>query len=205
MGSIAASGGYYIAAACDRLCAEPWDADRFHGMIMQLTNVEELMKNQHQRRQRQEQHRRHRLAVLEHRPRAGKFYNRWWITFMVNSFTAVAKGRGMDEARVRGLPTAASTPARAEDLGLVDQFGTLEDAIELAAKRAGIAAEPAVYSPPEQEASWGPNVHGSLRPAAAGLDAVGCAMSGRRHCCGIVKTPGGLAAKKLLRWCEEMT
>ena len=53
-------------------------------------------------------------------------------------------------------PTAGSIPARRrKELGLVDQFGTLEDAIELAAKRAGIEGEPAVYySRPEQERWW---------------------------------------------------
>ena len=44
---------------------------------------------------------------------------------------------------------------QAKDLGLVDQIGTLEDAIDLAAKRAGISTEPAVYySRPEQEKWW---------------------------------------------------
>jgi len=69
---------------------------------------------------------------------------------------AVAQGRRMDEARVRKLADGRIySGAQAKELGLVDQFGTLEDAIELAAKRAGIKAEPAVYySRPEQEHWW---------------------------------------------------
>jgi protease-4 len=70
--------------------------------------------------------------------------------------TAVAKGRGLDEARVRKLADGRIySGAQAKDLGLVDQFGTLEDAIEVAAKRANLSGEPAVYqSRPEQERWW---------------------------------------------------
>jgi protease-4 len=69
---------------------------------------------------------------------------------------AVAKGRGMEEARVRKLADGRIySGAQAKDLGLVDQFGTLQDAIELAADRAGIVGEPAVYySQPERERWW---------------------------------------------------
>ena len=69
---------------------------------------------------------------------------------------AVAKGRGMNEAQVRKLADGrVFSGAQAKELGLVDQFGTLEDAVELAAKRAGLESEPAVYySHPEQERWW---------------------------------------------------
>jgi len=69
---------------------------------------------------------------------------------------AVAKGRGMNEAQVRKLADGrVFSGAQAKELGLVDQFGTLEDAVELAAKRAGLESEPAVYySRPEQERWW---------------------------------------------------
>jgi protease-4 len=70
--------------------------------------------------------------------------------------SAVAKGRGLDEARVRKLADGRIySGAQAKDLGLIDQFGTLEDAIEVAAKRVGLDAEPAVYySRPEREHFW---------------------------------------------------
>ena len=70
--------------------------------------------------------------------------------------SAVATGRGMEEAQVRKLADGRIySGAQAQKLGLIDQFGTLQDAIELAAKRAGIDAEPAVYySRPEQERWW---------------------------------------------------
>ena len=62
----------------------------------------------------------------------------------------------MNEGQVRKLADGrVYSGAQAKDLGLIDQFGTLEDSIELAAKRAGLEGEPAVYySRPEQERWW---------------------------------------------------
>ena len=44
MGGMATSGGYYIAAACDKIVANPGTLTGSIGVIMQLSNVEELMK-----------------------------------------------------------------------------------------------------------------------------------------------------------------
>ena len=43
MGTVAASGGYYIAAATDRIIANR-DPDRGIGVIMEMANFEGLMK-----------------------------------------------------------------------------------------------------------------------------------------------------------------
>jgi protease-4 len=62
----------------------------------------------------------------------------------------------MDEAAVRKLADGrVYSGAQAKEIGLVDQFGTLEDAIDLAAKRAGMETAPAVYfSRTDQERWW---------------------------------------------------
>src|SRR5713226_497086 len=44
MGGMATSGGYYIASACDKIVANPGTLTGSIGVIMQLSNVEELMK-----------------------------------------------------------------------------------------------------------------------------------------------------------------
>ena len=44
MGGMATSGGYYIAAACDKILASPGTLTGSIGVIMQLNNVEDLMK-----------------------------------------------------------------------------------------------------------------------------------------------------------------
>ena len=44
MGSIAASGGYYVACATDRIFADPGTLTGSIGVIMELPNIEELLK-----------------------------------------------------------------------------------------------------------------------------------------------------------------
>jgi protease-4 len=158
MGSTAASGGYYIAAACDKVLANAGTLTGSIGVIMQLSNVEELMKK---------------VGVKGFNVKSGVNKDlgspfqplspegRQILQSLVDNVhsqfvVAVAQSRGMDEAVVRKLADGRIySGEQARDLGLVDQIGTLEDAIELAAKRAGIAAEPAVYySRPEQEKWW---------------------------------------------------
>jgi len=158
MGSTAASGGYYIASACDKILANAGTLTGSIGVIMQLTNVEELMKK---------------VGVKGYSVKSGVNKDigspfqplspegRQILQSLVDNVhsqfvVAVAQSRGMDEAEVRKLADGRIySGAQAKELGLVDQIGTLEDAIELAAERAKIAPEPAVYySRPEQEKWW---------------------------------------------------
>jgi protease-4 len=158
MGSVAASGGYYIASACDKILANPGTMTGSIGVIMQLSNFEELMKK---------------IGVKGVNIKSGANKDigspfqplspegREILQALVDNVhgqfvTAVAKGRGMDEARVRKLADGRIySGAQAKELGLVDQLGTLEDAIDLAAKQAGLDGEPAVYySRPERERWW---------------------------------------------------
>src|SRR6185503_5573430 len=44
LGAVAASGGYYTAVACDQIYANPGTLTGSIGVIMQLANVEQLMK-----------------------------------------------------------------------------------------------------------------------------------------------------------------
>ena len=44
MGSVAASGGYYIASACDLIVANPGTITGSIGVLMEFTNIEELFK-----------------------------------------------------------------------------------------------------------------------------------------------------------------
>ena len=158
MGGMATSGGYYIAAACDQILANPGTLTGSIGVIMQLTNVEDLLKK---------------IGVRGVNVKSGPNKDigspfqplspegREILQSLVDNVhsqfvAAVAKGRSMEEARVRKLADGrVYSGAQAQQLGLVDQFGTLQDAIELAAKRSGIETEPAIYySRPEQERWW---------------------------------------------------
>ena len=158
MGSMATSGGYYIASACDKIVANPGTLTGSIGVIMQLGNVEELMKK---------------IGVKGLNIKSGpnkdigspfaplSAEGREILQSLVDNVhsqfvSAVARGRGMDENKVRQLADGrVYSGAQAKELGLIDQFGTLEDAIDLAAKRVGIDASPAVYySRAEQERWW---------------------------------------------------
>lgn len=158
MGSMATSGGYYVASACEKIIANPGTLTGSIGVIMQFNNVEELMKK---------------IGIKGFNVKSGANKDlgspfqplspegRQILQSLVDDVhgqfvSAVASGRGMDEAKVRKLADGRIySGAQAKAVGLVDQFGTLDDAIDLAAKRAGIEAEPAIYySRTEQERWW---------------------------------------------------
>ena len=158
MGGMATSGGYYIAAACDRIVANPGTLTGSIGVIMQLSNVEELMKKIGVRGVNVKSGANKDLgSPFQTLSPEGREILQSLVDNVHSQFVAaVAKGRGMKEAQVRKLADGrVFSGAQAKELGLVDQFGTLEDAVELAAKRAGLESEPAVYySHPEQERWW---------------------------------------------------
>ena len=158
LGGMATSGGYYIASACDHIVANPGTLTGSIGVIMQLGNVEELMRK---------------IGLKGYNIKSGEHKDigsplqplspegRKILQSLVNDVYsqfvgAVAKGRGMEEAKIRALADGrVYSGAQAKDLGLVDQLGNLEDAIDLAAKRAGLEDSPPVfYSRTEQEPWW---------------------------------------------------
>jgi protease-4 len=158
MGGMATSGGYYIASACDKIVANPGTLTGSIGVIMQLSNVEDLMKK---------------IGIKGYNVKSGANKDigspfqplspegQAILQSLVDNVhsqfvSAVAKGRDMDEAAVRKLSDGrVYSGAQAKDLGLIDQFGTLEDAIDLAGKQAGIEARPAVYyAQPERDNWW---------------------------------------------------
>jgi protease IV len=158
MGGMATSGGYYIASACERILANPGTLTGSIGVIMQLTNLEEVMKK---------------VGVKGYNIKSGankdigspfqplSTEGREILQSLVDNVHAqfvgaVAKARGMDEKKVRKLADGrVYSGSQAKELGLVDQFGTLDDAIEFAASRAGLEPSPAVYySTMEQERWW---------------------------------------------------
>lgn len=158
MGGMAASGGYYIASACDKIVANPGTLTGSIGVIMQLNNVEELMKK---------------VGVKGYNIKSGANKDigspfqplspegREILQSLVDDVhrqfvKAVAQGRGLDETVVRKLADGrVYSGAQAKELGLIDQFGTLDDAIDLAAKRVGLEPNsPVYYSRAPQERWW---------------------------------------------------
>lgn len=147
MGSVAASGGYYIACAADKVMANPGTMTGSIGVIMALSNVEELMKKVGMR-----------VLVLksgEHKGIGSPFgplssEERSILQLLLNDvhhqfIEAVALGRGMEVEAVRKLADGRIfTGRQAKELKLVDEIGGLQEAILLAARLAGIPGKPEV-------------------------------------------------------------
>ncbi|MEX0805304.1 MAG: signal peptide peptidase SppA [Candidatus Binatia bacterium] len=158
MGGMATSGGYYIASACDQIVANPGTMTGSIGVILQLNNVEELMKKVGIKGYNIKSGVNKDIASpFTHLSPEGQAILQSLVDNVHGQFvSAVAEGRGMDEAAVRKLADGrVYSGAQAKDLGLVDDLGNLEYAIELAAKRGGLEESPAVYySRMEQERWW---------------------------------------------------
>lgn len=150
MGSIAASGGYYIACIADTIVANPGTLTGSLGVIMSFTNLEELFGK---------------LGMDFEVIKSGEFKD---VGSMSRQMTererallqetiddihaqfieAVVEGRGMDYDDIAALADGRIFSGRqALELGLVDQLGTLEDAVEIAARMGGIEGEPRVQEP----------------------------------------------------------
>ena len=150
MGTVAASGGYYIAAAADRIVANPGTLTGSIGVIMELANVEGLMKK---------------IGVESvvvksgaHKDlgspfRAMNLEDRTILQNVMDDvhsqfIEAVAAGRSLDVKTVRALADGRIfTGRQAKAAKLVDELGDLQDAIKLAADMAGLEGEPRVVEP----------------------------------------------------------
>ena len=152
MGGVAASGGYYIAAACDKIVASPGTITGSIGVITQTTQVSELLA----------------LARIgTHTFKSGKFkdtgsplrvmreeektYMQDLILEIHRQFVSdVARGRKLDKEKVMKVADGRILPGKvAMDHKLVDTMGIYSDALELAVKLAKKEGEPVpvLYKP----------------------------------------------------------
>ena len=157
LGTVAASGGYYVAAAADRIVASPGTATGSIGVIMPLTNLKELMDK---------------LGVGLTTIKAGRFKDAGVPTRSLTKeerevfqelvdnvhrqfIRDVAQGRGLDESKVsKAADGRIMTGEQALGLGLVDQLGNFQDAIALAGSLAGLKGEPEAVWVGRKKASW---------------------------------------------------
>lgn len=147
MGTVAASGGYYIAAASDKIIANPGTLTGSIGVIMEMANFEGLLqkigvegvvikagKNKDIgspfRKMKDEER-----ALLQH-----------VLDDVHDQFIeAVAQGRSLKIETVRSFADGRIfTGRQAKEIGLVDELGSFQDAIKKTAELAGIKGEPRV-------------------------------------------------------------
>lgn len=147
MGTVAASGGYYVAAAADRIVANPGTLTGSIGVKMEFANIEKLLEK---------------IGVRGVVVKAGEYKDvgspfrdmsapekkilQDVIDDVHNQFIkAVAEGRNMQEAEVRTIADGRIfTGRQALDLKLVDQLGDLADSIKVAGELVGIKGKPRV-------------------------------------------------------------
>ncbi len=142
MGDMAASGGYYIAADGDAIYAEPNTLTGSIGVFGVLPSVQKMMADK--------------LGVRFDTVNTGKFSNAYSPFFDMSNqefniiqqmveatyddfLGVVAEGRGMTKDQVNEIAQGRVwTGKRALELGLVDELGTLQDAMDKAAELAGV-------------------------------------------------------------------
>src|SRR5262245_32834087 len=170
MSSVAASGGYYIACAADKIFANPGSITGSIGVIAEWYNYGDLLK----------------WAKLQSvviksgdlkdagsptRPLtdAEKAYFQGLINNMYNQFvTAVATGRKMNIESVRKLADGrVYTGQEALGNGLIDEIGTFQDALSAATKMVGISGEARLVSPPKKKISLIDLLFGDSRSVVA--------------------------------------
>jgi protease-4 len=157
MGSVAASGGYYIATPANMIYANPGTVTGSIGVLMQLSNIEGLLGK---------------IGLKSYVLKSGKYKDagspvraltkddRAILQGVVDSMQgqfvkAVAEGRKLPKDEVvRIADGRIFSGEQALRQKLVDRLGNLQDAIAQAGKMGGIKGEPEVVYPPEKKKFW---------------------------------------------------
>jgi protease-4 len=157
MGTVAASGGYYISAPADVIVANPSTMTGSIGVIMELPNVEGLLKK---------------LGLSVEVVKSREFKDigspyrpmkpeerellKGVILDVYDQFvSAVAEDRNLPRDSVERLADGRIfTGRQAKEIGLVDSLGTYEDAVLIAGELAGIKGEPRIVRLPKTFRLW---------------------------------------------------
>ncbi|MFQ5798351.1 MAG: signal peptide peptidase SppA [Bacteroidota bacterium] len=147
IGSLGASGGYYVSCGATRIVANPGSITGSIGVISQFLHYDELMDK---------------LGIAETTIKSGKFkdagswarrmneqekkYFQNLMDDVHGQFIGVVEvERNIDHDRLLEFADGrVFTGRRALEFGLVDTLGTYEDAIAIAAELSGIKGKPAI-------------------------------------------------------------
>jgi len=157
LGSVGASGGYYIACAAQKILANPGTITGSIGVIAQFVSYEQLLK----------------WAKLDVEViKSGEFkdvgspfkkmtetekqYMQQLIDNVYSQFKlAVSKARGIDSKEMDKIADGRIfTGEQAKNLKLIDELGTLNDAILLSGTMGGITGEPNVVYYPKRRMNF---------------------------------------------------
>jgi len=156
MGSVAASGGYYIACAADKIVANPGTITGSIGVVIQIPQLKELLKK---------------IGLRSTVIKRGKYKDvgspardmtpeekvllQGVVDDIYEQFVeAITVNRNIDREKVVVIADGRIfTGRQAVDLGLVDELGNMEHTIDLAARLSGIEGEPQVVYPKKRKRS----------------------------------------------------
>lgn len=147
MGSLAASGGYYISAPATEIWASRHTLTGSLGVIIQLFNISGFM----------EEYGLEATSITSGEFKdSGSLFKEMsaeerviWQSLVDESYQIfvdiIAEGREMDEETVLELADGRIYSAlQAQELGLVDEIGYLDEAIKRAAELGGVEGEPSI-------------------------------------------------------------
>ncbi len=147
LGAVAASGGYYIACAADKIVANPGTVTGSIGVILQFPLFEELFRK---------------IGIGSTTIKSGKYKDmgspfreltpgeRAFLQGVTNDIydqfvDTVLASRNIPPSRSAEIAEGKIfTGRQALELGLVDALGSEQDAVDLAAKLSGLEGKPAV-------------------------------------------------------------
>ncbi len=174
MGSVAASGGYYVACGADSIIANPGTTTGSIGVIMEIPNFKGLFEK---------------IGVRFNVIKSGKFKDigspyrdmtsaekaqlQQYIDDAYRQFVEVVmENRDMDEEKVLSLADGrVFTGKQALEIGLVDLLGDYGDAIRIAAEMAGLKGKPKTYRFPKKKFTLFDVFFGDLDEVLKRLDA----------------------------------
>lgn len=154
LGSVAASGGYYIASAAKKIIANPGTITGSIGVIIEYTNIQEVL---------------NKIGLSAVVIKSGKFKDigspvreitdaeKKFLQDLVDELhmqfvNHAADGRGIDtEAMSKLADGRIYTGQTALELSLIDQLGNFEDSIEFAGTLGGIKEGEVVPVYPQQD------------------------------------------------------
>lgn len=157
LGAVAASGGYYVAAAAKGIVANPGTLTGSIGVVMGFTDIQELLQK---------------IGVTPVVIKSGEFKDIGSpLRTMTNPekailqnfsdqvhkqfITAIAEGRGLEYEKVASIADGRLISGEnALQLGLVDRLGNIEDAIEWAGQLGGISGKPAVVYSKDKKSTF---------------------------------------------------
>jgi protease-4 len=154
MGAVAASGGYYIAVAADKIVANPGTITGSIGVLMDYANVQELL-----------QFLKIHAEVLTAgkmkdigsplrpiKPEERKFLEDILENMHQQFKVAVMKGRNFSQQKINEIADGrVFTGEQALALGLIDKLGYQQTAIDLAKDMLGLKKEPKLVYPKKKK------------------------------------------------------